>query len=130
LPLGAPQIQQAVLQRLTRQQVLGISTEVDRVERERLQEANALLRRGEYWEVPLRLLQLLARNHAEDTHVAEVFKLLAVAYVAVGQTELAVKSFREALLREPGLNLDVVTTSPKVMRAFVDAKSGQRQVTP
>ena len=130
IPLGSPRIEPQVLEQLTNEQVLGLAGE-ESSERERLQEANALIRRGDYWEVPLRLMQLLARGSAaDDSHIAEIFKLLAVAYVAVGQPELAEKSFREALLREPGLTLDVVTTSPKVMRAFIDAKTTSPKGTP
>jgi hypothetical protein len=130
IPLGAPRLAPLVLQELTNERLLGVSGEANREDREGLQEANALLRRGDYWAVPLRLLQLLAMAHASDNHIAEVFKLLAIAYVAVDQRDLAVRTFREALLRKPGMTLDVVTTSPKVIRAFVDAKSSVRRASP
>ena len=61
---------------------------------------------------------------------SEVFKLLAISYVAVGRRDLAVGAFQAALLRLPTLSLDPVKTSPKVMRAFVDAKSRMRRGGP
>jgi len=130
IPLGSPRIEPRVLEELTNTHLLGIGAAADREEREGLQEANALLRRGEYWEVPLRLLQRLARGNPADAHIAGVFKLLAVAYVALDRQELAVKSFQEALLRQPSLVLDLVTTSPKVSRVFVDAKASLQKQGP
>jgi len=130
IPLGAPRIEPRVLAQLTNEQLLGIGGEASREDREGLQEANALLRRGDYWEVPLRLLQWLARNHPSDSHIADVYKLLAVAYVALDRRDLAVKAFQQALLREPSMALDMVTTSPTVSRAFVDAKAGLQKQGP
>ena len=127
IPLGAPTLAPRVLEDLTHERLLRVSGNNSREDREGLQEANALLRRGQYWEVPLRLIRLVGVTHSSDTHMAEVFKLLAIAYVAVGQRELAVKAFREALLRNRGLTLDVVTTSPTVIRAFVDARASVRR---
>jgi LysM repeat protein len=124
IPLSRPRVVPRVLEDLANRRLLGVhsTTELSRERREALQEANALLRRGEYWSVPLRLLLLLARDHPSDSYIVEAFKLLAVAYVALERHELAVKTFKEALLRRPDLSLDVVTTSSKVMRAYVDAK--------
>jgi hypothetical protein len=123
IPVGHVRIDPQVLEELLQQRLLGVSPRGEPESREGLQEANALLRRGEYWAVPLRLVQLLAREQSADEHIAEVFKLLAVAYVAVERNDLAVKTFQEALLRQPNLTLDLVTTSPKVARAFFDAKA-------
>ena len=81
------------------------------------------MRKGDYWRVPLRLIRHLGREQSSDRHMAEIFKLIAIAYVAVNRQELAVRAFKEALLRDPGMTLNPVTNSPKVMRAFVDAKA-------
>jgi len=43
--------------------------------------------------------------------------------VALGRHDLAVKAFREALTRQPDLELDAMKTSPTVMRAFRAAKA-------
>jgi LysM repeat protein len=123
LPISHVRIEERRLEDLVNQRLLGVSSLGEGEHREVLREANALLRRGEYWGVPLRLVQLLAHDQSSDGHMAEVFKLLAIAYVAVDRGDLAVKAFQEALLRSPSLNLDPVTTSPKVIRAFVDAKA-------
>jgi hypothetical protein len=127
IPMGKPRITKVRLEQLTNERLLGVSSEADREQREGLQESNAMLRRGEYWAVPLRLVKLLAQDHTSDALMAEVYKLLAIAYVAVDQHDLAVRAFQEALLRQPGLGLDVVTTSPKVFRALVDAKATLHQ---
>ena len=121
LPFGL-QLDSTILETLVREKILGLSERSVKEHRQGLQEANALVRRGDYWEVPLRLLRLLAQETHSDQLIAETFKLLAVAYVAMDRHGLAVESFKEALLRDPKLDLDVVTTSPKVLRAFVDAR--------
>lgn len=123
IPIGNVRIDHLVMEGLVSDQLLGVSRQNDRERREALQEANALLRRGEYWGVPLKLTELLAREISADDHLAEVYKLLAIAYVALDRDELAVRAFQAALLRQPTLSLDQVSTSPKVLRAFVDAKS-------
>lgn len=124
IPIGDVQIRPEKLRELVNQRLLGVSPATQQRQRQALQEANGLLRRGQYWAVPLRLVRMLAGAQADDQHVAEVFKLLAVAYVAIGKRELAIRAFREALLRHPTLKLDPVTVSPKVISTFVDAKSG------
>jgi hypothetical protein len=123
VPIGEMVISSLRLEDLVNEQLLGVGSEMDRQKRESLQEANALLRGGEYQSVPLRLIQLLSREVASSTYLAEIYKLLAITYVALDRNELATKAFQEALLHQPSLTLDPVNTSPKVMRIFVDAKN-------
>jgi hypothetical protein len=130
IPIGHVSIDPLRLEELVNERLLGLAGGPERERREALQEANALLRSGEYWGVPLRLLKLLAREIGSDEYMAEVYKLMAIAYVAVERDDLAVRAFQEALLRQPTLGLDQVSTSPKVLRAFVDAKSRLQRTTP
>ena len=122
IPLSRVMIVSARLEQLTNLHVLGVTYGRPREDREALQEANGLLRRGEYQRVALRLVRLLAREQASDTYIADVYKLLATAYVALGEQQLAIRAFREALLRHPGLRLDPVVDSPKLIRAFAAAR--------
>ncbi|MCA9671191.1 MAG: LysM peptidoglycan-binding domain-containing protein [Myxococcales bacterium] len=122
IPIGRVRIEPERLTALLNERVLGVSPARQRADRAALQETNGLLRRGEYFAVPLRLIRLLAREQSSDTYTAEVYKLLANAYVAIGKHKLAVRAFKEALLRQPTMVLDPVTTPPKVVRAFADAK--------
>ena len=122
IPIGAVQITRARMDELVRARLLGISPATRTGEREALQESNAMLRRGQYWAVPLRLVRLLAKGEISDAHLVEVFKLLAIAYVAVDRAELARRAFHEVLLRRPGYTLNPIVTSPKVYRVFEDAR--------
>lgn len=122
IPIARVRIKPGKLRALLNQRVLGVGPARQRADRTALQETNSLLRRGEYFAVPLRLIRLLAREQSSDTYTAEVYKLLATAYVAIGKHKLAVRAFKEALLRQPNMVLDPVTTPPKVVRAFSDAK--------
>jgi hypothetical protein len=122
IPIGRVRILPLKLRDLTQRRVLGVLPDRD-TRREALQEANASLRKGEYWQVPLRLIRMLSAEIPSDEFAAELMKLLASSYVALGKQELAVRAFHEALLRRPGMKLDAVLDSPKVIKAFIDAKT-------
>jgi hypothetical protein len=51
-----------------------------------------------------------------------VHKFLAFAYVALGQRDLARGSFIEALKLQPGMELSPITTSPKILEVFQQAR--------
>ena len=53
-----------------------------------------------------------------------VYKYLAFAYVAFGDMAQARETFRHALVLQPGMELSPITTSPKILKAFRDAKKG------
>ncbi len=120
--IGTVRITQRKMGRLIRTRLLGLSRTQDTRANEALQESNAMLRRGQYWAVPLRLVRLLASGQVSEGRLAEAYKLLAIAYVAVDRAELARKAFHEVLLRRPGYTLDSITTSPKVIRALMEAR--------
>ena len=122
VPLGTVRITQRKMDQLVRRRLLGLSRTQDTRANEALQESNAMLRRGEYWAVPLRIVSLLAQGQVSESHLAEAYKLLAIAYVAVNHTELARRAFHEVLLRRPGYTLDSITTSPKVIRVLMEAR--------
>ncbi len=76
---------------------------------------------GSYADVPGALDKLLTDDPSE-AQLAEIFRLKAFAYVALGQDELAVNAFREVLERKPDLALDEATVSPKIRAAFDRAR--------
>lgn len=114
----------AKLRQLTNERVLGVGGG-DR-EKGQLRQANAALRQGRYWYVPLLLLRMLASKMPYHTHMASVFRQLATAYVALGHNKLATLAFKEALLRQPGLTLNPINTSPKLIEALARAKGAKR----
>ena len=59
-----------------------------------------------------------------------VYKYLAFAYVAFDERALAVESFREALTLQPGMELSPITTSPKILDVFREAKDGLEKGEP
>ena len=127
IPIGNVRIRGTVMRTLINQRLLGVASSGDNADRAALQEANGMIRRGAYSRVPLRLIRAIARESPSDSHIAEVFKLLAIAYVALDEPSLAERAFAEALLRKPDLRLDPVTVSPKVIKAFVNAKQPARR---
>jgi hypothetical protein len=54
---------------------------------------------------------------------AELYRILASSYVAVGNTESAKERFKKMLELEPETTMDPLTTSPKILSAFTEAKS-------
>jgi LysM repeat protein len=84
--------------------------------------AEKAYKEGEYAEVPAQLDKLLAAEDPSEPQLAEIFRLKAYSYVALGLDELAVSSFREVLARKPDLVLDEATVSPKIRAALERAR--------
>ena len=57
-----------------------------------------------------------------------VYKYLASAYVAFGDTEAALAMFLEALARQPDMELSPITTSPKILQVFREAQQKAEHV--
>ena len=77
---------------------------------------------GSYSDVPAMLDKVLTEEEPSEAQLAELFRLKAFAYVALGLDELAVNAFREVLARKPDVALDEATVSPKIRAALERAK--------
>ncbi len=77
---------------------------------------------GSYSDVPAVLDKVLTEDEPSEAQLAELFRLKAFAYVALGLDELAVNAFREVLARKPDVALDEATVSPKIRAALERAK--------
>ncbi len=125
--IGTLRITDRKMDQLIRSRLLGLSRDKDNRATEALQESNAMIRRGEYWAVPLRIVRLLAQGQVSEGNLAEAYKLLAIAYVAVSRLELARAAFRQMLLRRPGYTLDSITTSPKVIKVLMESREKMKE---
>lgn len=90
---------------------------------EQLEELRGLGDAGRYVELIAFGSRLLGGGYATRNQTVTIQRALAVAYVALGRSDLAVQAFREVLDRQPDLELDAVRTSPTVMRAFREANT-------
>jgi LysM repeat protein len=88
----------------------------------RVKDAERAYQEGNYTEVPAALVRLLTEVDPSEAQLVEIYRLLACAYVALGETELAVKSLREVLDRQPDFRFDPVQTSPKIRAALERAR--------
>lgn len=88
----------------------------------RLLAAREAYGRGQYPETVTALVKLLAEGPTTPSQLVTVYELLASAYVALGQTELAVRCFAELLTRRPDYALDPVRVSPKIRSALARAR--------
>ena len=77
---------------------------------------------GSYSDVPAVLDRVLTVEEPSEAQLAELFRLKAFAYVALGLDDLAVTAFREVLARKPDVSLDEATVSPKIRAALDRAK--------
>ena len=91
---------------------------------EELPELLEHVRRGRFTEAVQLGNRLLGAQVLTGNQIVTIQRELGTAYVALGRVDLAVTAFREALQRQPDLQLDTVRTSPPVMRAFQRAKEG------
>jgi LysM repeat protein len=89
----------------------------------KLQTAEKAYKEGSYSDVPAELDKLLAVEDPSEAQLAEIFRLKAFAYVALGMEDLAVSSFREVLARKPDIALDEATVSPKIRSALERARA-------
>ncbi|MFO0573837.1 MAG: tetratricopeptide repeat protein [Polyangia bacterium] len=88
----------------------------------RLVTAREAYTQGRYTDVVTVLVKLLAELPTTPSQLVAVYELLASAYVALGQTELAVRCFAELLSRRPDYALDPVRISPKIRAALARAR--------
>lgn len=82
------------------------------------------VRRGRYLEAVGLGHLLLGTGHLTGNQIVTVQRELGTAYVALDRADQAVLAFRAALERQPDLELDTVRTSPRVLEAFMRARSG------
>jgi len=80
------------------------------------------LRAGRYAESVALGNRLLGAGDLTGNQIVTIQRALAVAYVALQREDLAVEAFREALARQPDLELDSRRTSPTVLRALETAR--------
>jgi hypothetical protein len=78
--------------------------------------------RGQFTEALAHGSRLLGSGELTGNQVVTIQRALAVCYIAVDRQDLAVLAFREALARQPDLELDSRRTSPTVLRAFEMAR--------
>jgi LysM repeat protein len=84
--------------------------------------AEKAYKEGSYSDVPAVLDKVLTDEDPSEAQLAEIFRLKAFAYVALGLDELAVNAFREVLARKPDVALDEAMVSPKIRAALERAK--------
>lgn len=80
------------------------------------------VRRGRYTEAIAMGNRLLGAGELTGNQVVTIQRSLAVAFVALDRSDLAVEAFVEALTRQPDLELDSRRTSPTVLAAFEAAR--------
>jgi hypothetical protein len=80
------------------------------------------VRLGQFTEALAHGSRLLGSGELTGNQIVTIQRALAICYVAVDRQDLAVGAFREALARQPDLELDSRRTSPTVLRAFEMAR--------
>jgi LysM repeat protein len=76
------------------------------------------VRHGQFTEALAHGSRLLGSGELTGNQIVTIQRALAVCYVALDREDMAITAFREALSRQPDLELDSRRTSPRVMRAF------------
>jgi LysM repeat protein len=87
------------------------------------------VRVGRYTEAISLGNRLLGSGDLTGNQIVTIQRTLAVAYIALSREDLAIAAFREALERQPDLELDSRRTSPTVMQAFEAARQSPRPNT-
>lgn len=80
------------------------------------------VRHGQFTEALAHGSRLLGSGELTGNQIVTIERALAVCYVALDREDLAITAFREALTRQPDLELDSRRTSPRVLSAFEAAR--------
>ncbi len=88
-----------------------------------LRTIESLFRDGRYAELIAQTSRLLGLADLTGNQIVTLQKMLAFGYVALGEDALALGAFGEALRRQPDLDLNPITTSPKILRVFRQAQA-------
>lgn len=78
---------------------------------------------GHYTEAVALGNRLLGAGELTGNQIVTIQRALAVAYVALGRSDLATQAFVQALQHQPDLELDTRRTSPTVLEAFEAART-------
>jgi tetratricopeptide (TPR) repeat protein len=78
---------------------------------------------GRYVQMVSSASKLLGYGRLTVPQEIGIYNYLAYAYVALGEHRMAVAAFQEALSRQPEMELSSITTSPKILKAFNEAKT-------
>ena len=96
---------------------------------ERLPELAKWVAEGSYAESVALGNRLLGTGELTSAQRVEIRKALAVAYIALDRSDMALRSFQRALKAQPSLELDSITTSPKVLKVFDKARAAIKGAT-
>ena len=77
---------------------------------------------GRYVEIVAIAERLLGKGNLTSPQQIGVYKYLSFAYVALGNLKLAFNAFKRALELQPSMELSPITTSPKIMKIFQEAR--------
>ena len=78
--------------------------------------------KGQYVEMIATGQLLLVKGGLTNAQKVGVHQFLAFAYVALGSKQIAMESFYEALKLQPDMDLSPLTTSPKILAVFRQAR--------
>jgi hypothetical protein len=80
--------------------------------------------KGRYVEMVALAEKLLVPGKITEAQKLGVYQYQAFAYVALGERGMALEAFRKALALQPDMDLSPITTSPKILKVFREAKDG------
>jgi tetratricopeptide (TPR) repeat protein len=107
-------------------------SEKDMKAQDEAREAIAELRRafdqGQYIQMVATAHHLIGRGKLTVPQQIGVHKYLGFAYVALGQKQLAIEAFTKAIVLQPAMELSTITTSPKILKVFHEAKDRFRKM--
>lgn len=135
-PLLLPLMDVEILKK-EKERIKALSEEADKLSKEdqKLQlaaiEQIADLRKafdqGHYLRIVALGQRLLGMQHLSEPQKIGVYKYLGFAYVAFNENQLAIEAFQQALILQPGMVLSPITTSPKIVDVFDQARKSLKK---
>jgi hypothetical protein len=91
--------------------------------REGISELRQSFDQGQYVRIVAIAYRLIGRGKLTVPQQIGVHKYLGFAYVALGDKKLAIEAFTKAIVLQPAMELSTITTSPKILKVFHEAKN-------
>ncbi|MCP4197308.1 MAG: LysM peptidoglycan-binding domain-containing protein [Proteobacteria bacterium] len=96
--------------------------------REAIGELRKSFEQGQYIRIVAIAYRLIGKGKLTVPQQIGVHKYLGFAYVALGKEQRAIEAFTKAIVLQPAMELSTITTSPKILKVFHEAKNKFREM--
>jgi tetratricopeptide (TPR) repeat protein len=128
IELGFTEQEQQRIQTIRSERYSEKDIEAQDAAREAIVELRKAFEHGQYIRMVAIAYRLIGRGKLTVPQQIGVYKYLGFAYIALGKEKSAIEAFTKAIVLQPAMELSTITTSPKILKVFHEAKNKFRQM--